>query len=308
MKVLYAADESEEARSAAALLEAMGRRAGLEVTVLTVAALGATAPDWPPPYLKAAVTRDADRAEQVATAAAERLQAAGFAVEHTTGQGHPGSSIVAEIELGGFGLTLMGNGTHRWLGSRLLGSTGNYVLHGAPTSVLLVHHAPAAPDFCRVLIATDGSAWSRYAASIFEAVADPGRCSVEVVSVCEIPAPPFDTGLPLEWPPSALPVSFTLEEYQQLAESREERARERADATAEGLRHDGYAVTTETALGAPRGTLLDIAAKGAFDLVVVGSRGMGPVRRALLGSVSEAVAHHARATLVGRAEDEVSSS
>ena len=50
--------------------------------------------------------------------------------------------------------------------------------------------------------------------------------------------------------------------------------------------------------------ILDLAERIGADLVVIGSRGLGPVGRIALGSVSEAVIHHSRCpVLVLRGED-----
>jgi nucleotide-binding universal stress UspA family protein len=50
--------------------------------------------------------------------------------------------------------------------------------------------------------------------------------------------------------------------------------------------------------GDPAKTIERIAAEGAFDTVIVGSRGLGPLSRALQGSISEHVATHADATVI----------
>ena len=167
MKVLLAADGSEPALAALGLMEAVGRRSGLTVTALSVASLSTVTPDWPPASLEGAVTKDAERARGIASAAAQRLHDAGFTAESETAEGHAGEQIVAAVEHCGYGLTVMGSGRHRWLSSRLLGSTGTFVLHACPASVLLVHEPPPAGEPCRVLVATDGSAWSRLAVSVF---------------------------------------------------------------------------------------------------------------------------------------------
>jgi nucleotide-binding universal stress UspA family protein len=51
-------------------------------------------------------------------------------------------------------------------------------------------------------------------------------------------------------------------------------------------------------IGAPAETIERIARDGAFDTVVMGSRGLGAVSRLLQGSVSGHVATHADATVV----------
>lgn len=51
-------------------------------------------------------------------------------------------------------------------------------------------------------------------------------------------------------------------------------------------------------IGIPATTIERIARDGAFDTVVVGSRGLGVLSRLLQGSVSEHVATHADATVV----------
>jgi nucleotide-binding universal stress UspA family protein len=50
--------------------------------------------------------------------------------------------------------------------------------------------------------------------------------------------------------------------------------------------------------GDPAVTIERVTEDGAYDMVVVGSRGLGTVSRVLQGSVSEHVATHANATVV----------
>jgi nucleotide-binding universal stress UspA family protein len=50
--------------------------------------------------------------------------------------------------------------------------------------------------------------------------------------------------------------------------------------------------------GDPAQTIEQLVEELGFDMVVVGSRGLGPVSRFLQGSVSEHLATHAKATVV----------
>jgi nucleotide-binding universal stress UspA family protein len=73
-----------------------------------------------------------------------------------------------------------------------------------------------------------------------------------------------------------------------------ERAPTRVRRAVEGLAGTpGVSVTSKVAEGHPADTILDEAERWQADLIVVGSHGFGPVKRRLLGSVSQAVALHA---------------
>lgn len=52
-------------------------------------------------------------------------------------------------------------------------------------------------------------------------------------------------------------------------------------------------VDTEVQVGDPAEGIIDLAKAEEYDLIVVGSRGLGPVREILLGSVSQKVLHAA---------------
>ncbi|MFD0871125.1 universal stress protein [Paenibacillus residui] len=45
--------------------------------------------------------------------------------------------------------------------------------------------------------------------------------------------------------------------------------------------------------GAPARTILEYAEEGGFDVIIIGSRGLGGLREFMLGSVSHSVAQHA---------------
>ena len=63
---------------------------------------------------------------------------------------------------------------------------------------------------------------------------------------------------------------------------------------------------THLRTGAAADQILDLAEEVEAGLIVMGSRGQGPVTRLLMGSVSEGVVHHARCpVLVVRGEDKV---
>jgi nucleotide-binding universal stress UspA family protein len=66
------------------------------------------------------------------------------------------------------------------------------------------------------------------------------------------------------------------------------------DERADALRRHGLTVETSVEFGHAADVLIDRATESFADLIVVGSRGLGPVARIVLGSVSTHLADHAR--------------
>lgn len=132
-----------------------------------------------------------------------------------------------------------------------------------------------------LLIAYDGSAGSR--AAIAEAGAlFPGR-NATVLSVWSpvMTTSPLSAGVPI-----ALPnVDEQIE-------------REAAETAANGARiakDAGLDARADSARGAPAwSAIVDAADDLDAELIVVGARGLSPLKSALLGSVSNGVVHHTR--------------
>jgi nucleotide-binding universal stress UspA family protein len=71
-------------------------------------------------------------------------------------------------------------------------------------------------------------------------------------------------------------------------------ARELLDAEVEQVKAAGGTVAqAHLGLGAPDREIVDLAEEIGAGLIVIGSRGLGGVRRALMGSVSDSVVRHA---------------
>lgn len=289
MKILFATDGSEASEAAAKLLMAAVNPPACELTVLSVAE---NVPMFPEMYIVqpdlAGKVLAAAQAEVDRTVAGFKAQ--GFNAEGDVVEGLPGRSIVDRAEKGGFELVVVGAGSRSWLGHLLLGSVSTCVLHNSPVSVLVVHDPPRSDGKLRALVATDGSASAGAAVSDFTSLGDPGRCEVTVISVAKIPYTAVG-GYP--YPPMVGIDPSLVTEYV-------DQARQKAERTAEILRRSGYEPEVVATDGAPHHLIVEEAEKGGFDMVVLGSRGHGPVLRGLLGSVSDAAARHAHATLVGR--------
>ncbi|WP_218081161.1 universal stress protein [Anthocerotibacter panamensis] len=79
----------------------------------------------------------------------------------------------------------------------------------------------------------------------------------------------------------------------------------RLDSIAQNLRGQGLSVEATVTKGRPETLICQFAQEQGVDLIVIGSRGLGPIRQFLLGSVSTYVLHHAHCpVLITRAQEE----
>jgi nucleotide-binding universal stress UspA family protein len=141
----------------------------------------------------------------------------------------------------------------------------------------------------RVLVAYDGSAGAELAASFVLGGRWPDGSSARVVAVIE-PTAALDPSMP--GAPSRLTSSPELE-----AEIQEYLAAE-VDAPVGRRRAAGLEADGGVARGRPASVLVDEARQSAADLVVIGSRGHGPIASLVLGSVSAEVVDHAPCPVV----------
>ena len=140
----------------------------------------------------------------------------------------------------------------------------------------------------RILLAIDGS---EHSVAAVDEVCDrhfPPDCDVRVISVVE----PIGIS-------AALPGEVGL--FVDLEKADQERARTAVDNAIVKLRAGAgsrqFNVTTAVISGSPKREILEEAEKFRADLIVVGSHGHGGLERFLLGSVSQAVALHARCSV-----------
>ena len=130
----------------------------------------------------------------------------------------------------------------------------------------------------KILLATDGSREAELAAKSTLGLAQQTGSELHVVHVLALPIDTQD------------PSSFEPEVRRQL----EERARARVDELVGGIEADGgEAVGSHPRVGRPDAEIIDQAEQIGAGLIVMGSRGRGGIRRALLGSVSDSVVRHA---------------
>jgi nucleotide-binding universal stress UspA family protein len=146
----------------------------------------------------------------------------------------------------------------------------------------------------KILLATDGSDEATLATQTAVDVADRTNSELHVVCVGEL-----DYG----YPSYAVP---DFEYMQQIQENLEQEARKALDAEVEQVKAaGGRVVEAHLSMGSPDAEIVKLADDMGAGLIVMGSRGLGGIRRALIGSVSDSVVRHAHCpVLVVRKEDQ----
>lgn len=125
-----------------------------------------------------------------------------------------------------------------------------------------------------VVVPTDGSEYAERAASTAFDLAEVHESAVHVVSVVD-PGPLGDLKLPGD--------------AQSASEALEAKATEFVERIATQARGRGIEVSAATPKGPPESEILAYAEDVDADLIVMGTRGRGGVRRAALGSVADHV-------------------
>jgi nucleotide-binding universal stress UspA family protein len=194
-------------------------------------------------------------------------------------------------------LTVVGAGNHTWLGGVVFGSVSTHLVHHATAPVLVVHRAPnVSHERLRVLVGVDGSPSVASASSLLTRITHPARIDVHLCSAV-VPALVMVA-------PHLGGASFPGDMLEEMTAERVEAADRYLADMQHRLVTAGYEATATKPEGAAPLVLLDEVSRLESDLVVLGARGLGPLGRITVGSVSEHVARHAPASLVAHATDQ----
>jgi nucleotide-binding universal stress UspA family protein len=136
-----------------------------------------------------------------------------------------------------------------------------------------------------ILVCTDGSELSEEAISHAFPLLRPGS-EVVVATVVDPPDPTLVTGTGMA---GGMMTPQQLDDIQQV---RETEAREIVERTASRLATDAP-VVTRVVVGDPGQALCALAREVQASVIVIGSRGRGGLKRALLGSISDYVVRNA---------------
>jgi nucleotide-binding universal stress UspA family protein len=294
MRILLAIDGSEQSNATVDEIAHRHFPPGNDVRVISVVApyIPGTFAPWD--GLDASMYDQMEKsAREMATAAVEKAAAKLRANKGTrqlnvttdVTSGSPKGVILEEAESFGANLIVVGSHGHGMLDRFLLGSVSQAVALHAKCSVEIVR-SPKSREVMRILVAIDGSEQSDAVVDDIARQYFPADSEVRVISVVE--APNLGDGVDMS-------LSAEIEKTaRQRASSAVEKAA--AQLRADEGNHKRN-VTTDVLSGSPKRVILEEAESFGADLIVVGSHGHGMLDRFLLGSVSQAVALHAKCSV-----------
>ena len=141
----------------------------------------------------------------------------------------------------------------------------------------------------KILLAVDGSASSDEAIAEIIRRPWPEQTQVRVITVFETPVV-----IGIE-PWAASPMYF--DDLEKAASSAASAVVENSLTKLKAALGGKLKITGEVLQGSPKQVIVERAEEWGADLIVMGSRGLGAWNRLLLGSVSNAVVHHAKCSV-----------
>lgn len=198
--------------------------------------------------------------------------------------GGAAEEIVALAEELGAGLVMVGSRGRGQLRRALMGSVSDSVVRHAHCPVLVVRgEGDGEPVFTsKILLATDGSEEARLALQTAVDLANTTGSELHVANVGRLLGPHWGVG------PDGEPLPGSQDGLDGMA-------RKVLDAQVE-LAEAAGGVVTQAHLGrasSPDAAIVALGEEMGAGLIVLGSRGTGGVRRALVGSVADSVVRHA---------------
>jgi nucleotide-binding universal stress UspA family protein len=284
-KILLATDGSEDAELATTTAVDLAKVSASELHVIHVGP-GLPLyelPDYPAHFeeVVGAQKRESQRVLDEQVRRAEGLGATVVAV-HLEMDERPYRAIVELGEKLGVGLVVMGSRGLGGLRRTLMGSVSSSVVRHAHCPVLVVRGEPISFPI-KMLLATDGSKDAELAATAAIDLARNTGSELHVVTV---------------FPGSAYVHPYYETHFPEAAERLRREARnerqEILDKRVERIREAGGSVAqTHIRAGEPAAEIAALAEELDANLIAMGSRGLGGIRRALMGSVSDSVVRHA---------------
>lgn len=289
-KILLATDGSAEAERAARTSATISERLDSELHLVYVAPM----PDpyaWPErtvldPDLTGEIRELAEReGREALEAEMEKLEGIGVEIAGSHVRvGNPDAEIVQLAEKLDAGLVVVGSRGLGPIRRTVMGSVSGSVVSHAHCPVMVVRGEirESEPTVGPIVAAVDGSEEAKLATWAAAELSVGTGSEIHLVLVLPTPTRMYGHHF------------YSADMEIQLLERARAEAREFLDAQAERVRSGGGRVAqTYLATGRPEEEIVELAEEIDAGMIVMGSRGLGGVRRALMGSVSGSVVRHA---------------
>lgn len=220
-------------------------------------------------YIQSEVKRMETAAKSTKRESARLLSTLGLSGTVTIDQGGVAATIMRHAQRG-VGLLSIGSRGLDALDRFMLGSVSNHAIHHAPCSVLIVKESPR--PVRHVVLGIDGSAASDKAVKFLMRHVNP-----------TLDGPDQE--------PVMVTVTHAVSSFRH--PEVKEAGRMLVQRYGAKLAKSGFQVREALRLGKPADEILMVAKQNKADLIVTGAKGLGALRRILLGSVSSRVVQHA---------------
>jgi nucleotide-binding universal stress UspA family protein len=299
-KILLATDGSKDAQLALRMAAELASGTNSEVHVVYVRPK--TPPGYPGYYVGPEIVEHPEReqeeldkeAQRLLNAQVEKIRATGGSTAQTHLKvGRADAEIVALSEEIGAGLIVVGSRGQGGMRRALMGSVSDSVLRHAHCPVLVARAEQEKDEEgvgifpTKILLAVDGSKEAALAANTAAEIASISGSELHVVHVGESPLHLLDGYDPFSY------SYMDAETIQTIVQEAESEARKTLDEQVRHIEGAGATVTRSyLRQGRPDKEIVDLAERIGAGLIVMGSRGLGRMKRALMGSVSKSVVCH----------------
>ncbi|MGK2849731.1 MAG: universal stress protein [Candidatus Limnocylindrales bacterium] len=289
MRILLALDGSKGATTALALAQALPWPVDSHIEAIRVVEPVASVFGTPGVVFEGPIDEvlDLPGARHALEADVARLRRDGLTVTARVLVGRPATVLVAHARETGAGLLVIGSRGRGPIASMVLGSVSAEVAVDAPCPVLVAR----TPIIQRVLVALDGTPEADRIIDEVAAAPYLRAAHIQVLSVAPsaIPGPGVLMGGGF-----GLPIAA----YEDAVEAARADLELRAAAAADRLAAIGLDVSWSVSEGDAAVTIIDHAARGQSDLIVVGRHERSGMRRLMLGSVARNVLLHAHSSVL----------
>ena len=289
-KILLATDGSEEAGQAARMAVQLSGKFNSELHVTSAGRMPSiyAAPEWTiyDPDAQRQYDEIAGReARKVLEKQTQKIEEAGGSVAGThPAVGRPDEQVVRLAEELDAGLVVVGSRGLGGLRRVLLGSVSNNIVRHAHCPVLVVRGEDReTADFLpgKILVALDGSEEAELALRAAVEVSAGTDSELHLAYVLPTDHNPF-------------PHTYGMDKYEADLDQAKQNSKSYLEKQKEWIEGSGGNVTeVHVRAGRPDEQIVSLGEELDVTLVVVGSRGLGGLRRALMGSVSSSVVQHA---------------